>query len=188
MKRLFQPALFFIALISFAFAATASRAQETQQAKAPKLQVLRKMMTVEDYKEALPQTAEELYMDGFLKLKEQGDVVVLDVRSKESFARRHLMGSVNAPLTDLTEKTLPALAPDKNTPVVLACDYSFQPVRMLAMTIQAYPVLRANGYANIYRLNLWHDKGGGEMRGDEEQEKLLDFEGSDVTARQQEKE
>lgn len=185
MKRFFPPAFFFIALISFVFAAAASRAQESPQADP---QLLKKLMTVDDYKEALPKRAEELYMDGFLKLKEQGNVVVLDVRSKESFARRHLKGSVSAPLTDLTEKNLPALAPDKNAHIVLACDYSFQPVRMLAMTIQAYPVLQANGYTNIYRLNLWHDKNGGEMRGAAAQEKLLAFEGSEVTAGQQEKE
>ncbi|MEZ0225492.1 MAG: rhodanese-like domain-containing protein [Alphaproteobacteria bacterium] len=136
---------------------------------------------MEEFKEALPTKAEELHLKGFQDLIKQGPVVVLDVRSKESFARRHLKGSVNAPLTDLTEKTLPQLVPDKNTPVVLACDYSFMPVRMLAMTIQAFPVLKANGYTKIYRLNLWSNPQGGDMEDYAAQEKALEFEGPDVT-------
>jgi len=106
-------------------------------------------------KENLPATAEEMYADDFAALQKQGGYVVLDLRSKESFARRHLKGAVNAPLTELTEKTLPQLVPDKNTKVVLACDYSFAPTRMVPMTLQAYPVLKAAGYTQIYRLNLW---------------------------------
>lgn len=177
MARFSQSAFVFIMLISFVFAPCMGRAQSEPQVDP---QILEKLMTVEDYKKALPEKQEELFIADFLKLKGQGNVVVLDVRSKDSFARSHLKGSVSAPLTDLTEKNLPALVPDKNAHVVLACDYTFQPVRMLAMTIQAYPVLRANGYANIYRLNLWMDKNGGEMRGAEAQAKLLEFEGTEV--------
>lgn len=167
--------LLFVPSLSRAEAVQTGGGQEPEQQQ----QVL-KAFTVDDFRAALPEKAEELDMKGFLKLKEAGEVVVLDVRSNESFAYRRLKGSLNAPLTDLTEKNLPQLAPDKETPVVLVCDYSFHPVRMIAMTMQAYPVLKANGYKNIYRLNLWHDKDGGEMLDDEAQEKLLDFEGTGV--------
>lgn len=181
MKHFLYSAVFAISMFLFAFMPLLSRADEkqaqSQQKAAPPEQAM-KALTVDDFRAALPERAEELYMEGFLKLKKAGDVVVLDVRSKESFAHRHLKGSVSAPLTDLTEKTLPALSPDKETPVVLVCDYSFHPVRMIAMTMQAYPVLKASGYKNIYRLNLWHDKDGSEMRSDAAQEKLLDFEGT----------
>jgi rhodanese-related sulfurtransferase len=149
-----------------------------EEAGAPHSQKLRPL-TVEDFKEALPVKAEELHLKGFQDLIKQGPVVVLDVRSRESFAKRHLKDSLSAPLTDLTEKNLPGLAPDKDTPVVLACDYSFMPVRMLAMTIQAYPVLKANGYTKIYRLNLWSSPGG-EMVDYAAQEKALAFEGTEV--------
>ncbi|HYD18458.1 MAG TPA: rhodanese-like domain-containing protein, partial [Patescibacteria group bacterium] len=101
------------------------------------------IVSLDQFKEALPDTAEELDLTGFLALKENGPVTILDVRNKEAFAERHLAGSVNAPLTDLTEKTLPVLAADKARPVVLVCDYSFFPTRMLSMTLQAYPVLKA---------------------------------------------
>lgn len=183
MKFLARRMVLLISLFLLVFPLAMSRAdesrQQAQQESVPPAHISRSL-TVDEFRDALPQKAEELYMDGFLKLKEAGDVVVLDVRSKESFERRRLKGSLSAPLTDLTEKNLPQLSPDRETPVVLVCDYSFHPVRMIAMTLQAYPVLKANGYKNIHRLNLWHDKDGGEMRDDEAQEKLLEFEGTDV--------
>ncbi|TNE31595.1 MAG: rhodanese-like domain-containing protein [Alphaproteobacteria bacterium] len=138
-------------------------------------------LTLDQFKEALPSHAEELHLKEFLALKQKEEVVVLDVRSKESYAYRHLAGSVNIPLTDLTEKILSEAVPDKDTPVVLACDYSFFPTRMIAMTMQAYPVLKANGYTKIYRLNLW-SSADGKMVSDEEQEKRLVFEGTSVDA------
>lgn len=177
--RQFRRFSFAIVLISFVFLRVAAFAQDSQLETKPDLEKLRPV-TVDQFRAALPERAEELHLAGFQDLIKQGPVVVLDVRSKESFARRHLKGSVNAPLTDLTEKTLPQLAPDKNVPVVLACDYSFMPVRMLAMTIQAYPVLKANGYTKIYRLNLWSNPEGSDMIDYAAQEKALDFEGQDV--------
>lgn len=165
-----------IGLISFMFMGVATHAGALQSEGIPD----HKVITLEKFKEALPEKSEELDMPGFLALKEQGAVTVLDVRAKESYDRRHLAGSLNAPLTDLTEKNLPALAPDKEAPVVLVCDYTFFPVRMLAMTLQAYPVLKSQGYKNIYRLNLWQSKNGGDMVSQEAQEKALDFDGTEV--------
>lgn len=137
----------------------------------------KKGISLAEFKDALPDSEKELSLEDFLKLKKEGKpLLVLDIRSKESFQKRHLKDSINLPLTDLTEKTLPQMAPDKNTPVVLLCDYSFAPVRMIAMTLQGYPVLQASGYKTIYRLNLWQGKKN--IISDEEQEKLLAFEKS----------
>ncbi len=165
-----------IGLISFMFMGVATHAGAFDQKTPPAQNVL----TLDKFKEALPETSEELDMPGFVALKEKGAVTVLDVRSVDSFARRHLAGSVNAPLTGLTEKNLPVLAPDRDAPVVLVCDYSFFPTRMISMTLQAYPVLKSNGYKKIYRLNLWQNKQGGDMTPAEAQEKVLAFEGSEV--------
>jgi hypothetical protein len=162
--------------ISFIFMGVATHAGAFDQSPAP----AQNIVTLEKYKDALPETSEELDLAGFLALKDKGAVTVLDVRSAESYASRHLAGSLNAPLTDLTEKNLPALAPDKDAPVVLVCDFSFFPTRMVSMTLQAYPVLKSQGYKNIYRLNLWQGKNGGGMVSQEDQEKALAFEGSDV--------
>ncbi len=183
MRSFYGFLLFATCLISFTFTVGTSRAEDSgAAASSPRVdpEIMKRLVTPQEFQQAVPQKAEELYMVDFLKLQGQGNVVVLDVRSKESFDRRHLKGSINAPLTELTEKNLPVLVPDKNAHVVLACEYSFGPVRMLSMTMQAYPVLKLNGYTNIYRLNLWGRFGGGDMLGAEEQEKALAFEGSDV--------
>ena len=147
---------------------------------APPSKDMQKLVTPEEFKDSLLDSASELDLEGFVKLKAQGPVVVLDVRSKDSFAARHLKGSVNIPLTDLTETTLPGAAPDKSVPVVIACDYSFFPTRMMSMTLQAYPVLKVNGYQRIYRLNLWAS--ANEMISPTKQEQALEFEGSEVGA------
>ncbi len=166
-----------IALISFMFMGVATHAGAFD---APQSTPAQNVVTLEKYKESLPETSEELDLPGFVALKEKGAVTVLDVRSADSFARRHLAGSVNAPLTGLTEKNLPALAPDKDAPVVLVCDYSFFPTRMISMTLQAYPVLKTNGYKKIYRLNLWQGKNGSGIESQEAQEKALAFDGTEV--------
>ncbi len=104
-----------------------------------------------------------LTLNGFAALKQSSpDVVVLDVRSKERFAGKYIKDSLNLPVTEMTEHTLPALIPDKTRAVVLVCDESFFPTRLLSMTLQAWPVLKANGYTNVYRLNLWRpeEEGG----------------------------
>ncbi|MBI3997258.1 MAG: hypothetical protein HY352_06340 [Candidatus Omnitrophica bacterium] len=46
------------------------------------------------------------------------------------------------------------------------------------MTLQAYPVLKANGYKDIYRLNLWVHRE--RMVSAQEQEQVLEFEGTSV--------
>lgn len=163
-------------LISFIFMGVATHAGAFDQND----KEVPNIVTLEKYKDALPETAEELDLAGFVALKDKGAVTVLDVRGADSYARRHLTGSVNAPLTDLTEKNLPMLVPDKDAPVVLVCDFSFFPTRMVSMTLQAYPVLKSQGYKNIYRLNLWQGKNGGGMVSQEDQEKVLAFEGSEV--------
>ena len=136
-----------------------------------------KVLTVGDVQETL-KTAEraELGLQGLLDLQKAGQVIILDVRSPQSHAMNHIKGSINIPLTDLTERTVTAVIPDKKTPVAVMCDFSLFPTRMLAMTIQAYPVLKAAGYENIYRLNLWQNRDGGSMLTQEDIEKALPFE------------
>lgn len=178
MPRRFLP--FFAAMVLILWANSGVATQS------PALPDQDELIKLQDFKDALPPEREkELDAKGLQALQKAGKVIIIDVRDKESFDRRHLAGSVNAPLTGLTEKTLPAIAPDKEAPVVLACDYTFFPVRRLAMTLQAYPVLKANGYKKIYRLNLWHGKDG--IADPQAQEKVFAFEGTDVKPQTQQK-
>ncbi len=167
-------------LISLSFTGVAAWSDDSNGMPKPAPADLKPPVSVDQFKADLPATNQELHLQGFLDLKKQGPVVVLDIRSKESFDRWHIKGSVNEPLSELTEKTLPKLAPDKSTPVVLACDFSFQPTRMVAGTLQAYPVLKASGYTKIYRLNLWDADDHKKVLEPWDEEKLIDFAGTDV--------
>ncbi|MDE1151857.1 MAG: rhodanese-like domain-containing protein [Micavibrio sp.] len=171
-------------LICLCFAGVAAKANKVAapapNVTAPMPLPLAQGLTPDQFKAALPTNAEELDLTAFKALEAKGKVVVLDLRSPAHYAARHLKGAVNAPLTDLTETTLPTLVPDKDTPVVLTCDYSFMPTRMVPMTLQAYPVLKAAGYKTIYRLNLWRDASNAAMLSDAAQEQQLPFEGTDV--------
>ncbi len=98
----------------------------------------------------------ELDLEGFLSLRKKGKVVVLDLRSQLGFDQKHIKDSINIPLTELTEHTLEKNIPDKMVHVVLVCDVSFvgHMSRMTPMTFQAFPVLKASGYVNVYTLDV----------------------------------
>ena len=49
-------------------------------------------------------------------------VVLIDVRSKESFARGHLRGAINLPATELTDEALKRTVPSTESRLVLYCD------------------------------------------------------------------
>ena len=88
-------------------------------------------------------------------LRDKGAVLV-DVRSAEDFARRHIRGAVSLPLTDLTEENLRKVAPRKDAPLILYCDDQLFPSRRVALTTLGAPTAQQLGYAHVYRLeNLW---------------------------------
>lgn len=126
--------------------------------------------------------AAALTLDEFIQLRAQEPaLVVLDIRSAEGYSLRHIKGARNLPLTEMTEHTLPQILPDKDVPVVLVCDESFAPTRRISMTLQGWPILKANGYTRVYRLNLWRTgDGSNRMLGDADITKQVEFEGSAV--------
>jgi hypothetical protein len=142
-------------------------------------EIERLTVSPDDYKKGMKGLENsKIGLDGYKKLLAEGKVVVIDVRNKEAFGREHIKGSVNLPLTDMTEKTLPPIAPDKKTPVVLVCDYSLYPTRMMPLSMEAYPVLKVNGYEKVYQLNLWNDATRKNISSPEDYKKEIAFEGS----------
>lgn len=126
--------------------------------------------------------AAALTLDEFIQLRAQEPaLVVLDIRAAEGYSLRHIKGARNLPLTEMTEHTLPQILPDKDVPIVMVCDESFAPTRRISMTLQGWPILKANGYTRVYRLNLWRTgDGSNRMLGDADITKQVEFEGSAV--------
>jgi phage shock protein E len=89
------------------------------------------------------------------------DVLVLDARSADAYARGHIAGAINLPFTDFTAESLAqAIGPDRNRPILIYCNNNFRndapPVmlksRPLALNIQTFINLVGYGYANVWEL------------------------------------
>lgn len=187
-RRIFSKSLLFIAVFAAATHSAAALAQEGESGQAQSQNVMAldpfgipPSMSVEEFNKHMEGAREAaLTLEGFVALRaEEPAPVVLDTRSPAAYGYQRIKGSLNLPLTEMTEHTLPALLPDRTRPVVLVCDESFGPTRRLSMTLQAWPVLKANGYTRVYRLNLWRPEAeGAPMHGQEEIEKHVPLEGS----------
>lgn len=87
--------------------------------------------------------------------------LLLDARSKDAFARGHIAGAVNLPLTDFTAESLAAVVgADPNRPILIYCNNNFlnhvAPVPLksaaLALNIQTFINLVGYGYPNVREL------------------------------------
>ena len=109
-----------------------------------------------------PQRAERLLPFAAFKAEAaKSEVLLLDARSKDAFARGHIAGAVNLPFTDFTADSLAAVVganPDR--PILIYCNNNFSnnraPVptkaRPLALNIQTFINLVGYGYANVWEL------------------------------------
>lgn len=89
----------------------------------------------------------------------EGSVVLIDVRSKESYARAHIRGAVNLPATEITEESMKRLAPLPETRIVIYCDDNLLPTRRIALTTLCNPAIYQLGYHNLFVLEeLWHSQ------------------------------
>ncbi len=90
------------------------------------------------------------------KLNSPEPKVIIDLRGAHSYKSKHLKGAVNVSIEDLTEAKLNELAPNKKTPIIIYCENSFFPTRMIALTTYGYPTLRKFGYENVFEIEpLW---------------------------------
>lgn len=109
-----------------------------------------------------PQRATRLMpFDAFKAETAKPGVLLLDARSKDAFARGHIAGAVNLPLTDFTAESLAAvIGADPNRPILIYCNNNFSnhrsPVPLksapLALNIQTFINLVGYGYANVHEL------------------------------------
>ena len=86
--------------------------------------------------------------------------VILDCRSRESFARLHVRGAVNLPFPDITAGELARLIQSPDTRVLLYCNNNFaaapaafpEKVARAALNHHAFATLVAYGYRNVFEL------------------------------------
>ena len=86
--------------------------------------------------------------------------VILDCRSRESFARLHVRGAVNLPFPDITAEELARLIPSPDTRVLLYCNNNFaaaptafpEKVARAALNHHVFATLVAYGYRNVFEL------------------------------------
>jgi len=86
--------------------------------------------------------------------------VILDCRSRESFARLHIRGAVNLPFPDITANELARLIPSPDTRVLIYCNNNFaaapaafpEKVARAALNHHAFATLVAYGYRNVFEL------------------------------------
>lgn len=98
--------------------------------------------------------------DQFMELAARPDTVVLDARSADKFAMRHIKGAVSLPFTDFTEASLAKAIPTKTTRVLIYCNNNFRgsPAAFASkspaasLNISTYIALTTYGYTNVHEL------------------------------------
>jgi len=96
----------------------------------------------------------------FLKASKEKGVVVLDARSKQRFDELHVNGAVNLSFPDITEESLAAMFPDKNTKILIYCNNNFtnaleafpRKIAAASLNLSTYISLYSYGYRNVYEL------------------------------------
>ena len=96
----------------------------------------------------------------FAALAAEPGTVVLDARSADKFALRHIRGAVSLPFTDFTAESLAKVIPAKDTRVLIYCNNNFlgaprslaSKIAPASLNISTYIALATYGYTNIYEL------------------------------------
>ena len=99
--------------------------------------------------------------DAFKAQAAKPEALLLDARSKDAFARGHIKGAVNLPLTDFTAESLAAvIGANPDRAILIYCNNNFSnhrsPVPLksapLALNIQTFINLVGYGYPNVLEL------------------------------------
>ena len=96
----------------------------------------------------------------FVRLLGAENTVVLDTRSAAKFAELHVKGAVHLNFSDITEESLAAVIPSRDTRVLIYCNNNFEnapvpfPLKrsVAALNIPTFVTLHAYGYENVYEL------------------------------------
>ncbi|MGH1402812.1 MAG: rhodanese-like domain-containing protein [Alphaproteobacteria bacterium] len=109
----------------------------------------------------------------FQELSSQKGTVILDLRPISSYDLGHVKGALHLG-ADITEEKIHSLVPDQDKTLILYCDNSLFPTRMMSLTDVALPQLHQLGYTHTYKLGAaWVD--GDTMLSIEEVKAALGF-------------
>jgi len=86
---------------------------------------------MEDYLETIAATEKIrpdrlVSLDKFNELKDQKNTIILDARSREKFAQRHVKGAINLPFTEFTADALKRIIPNRKTKILIYCNNNFE--------------------------------------------------------------
>jgi rhodanese-related sulfurtransferase len=96
----------------------------------------------------------------FAEMAADPDTIVLDARSADKFALRHIRGAVSLPFTDFTGDALARVIPKKTTRILIYCNNNFRGDRVAmadkrapaSLNISTYIALATYGYTSVYEL------------------------------------
>ena len=77
-------------------------------------------------------------------LKDNKDVILIDVRSRQEYMEGHLSGSISIPSYEISQK-IQDIVKNKNAMIVVYCQYGTRGMK-------AVNTLKKLGYTNIYNL------------------------------------
>lgn len=98
--------------------------------------------------------------DQFAAMAAEPGTILLDARSADKYAMRHIRGAINLPFTEFTAEGIAKVIPAKNARVLIYCNNNFTGARLefdekapsASLNISTYIALATHGYTNIYEL------------------------------------
>ncbi len=96
----------------------------------------------------------------FIAMASEPGTIVLDARSRDKYAMRHIKGAVSLPFTDFTDESLAKVIPNKHARVLIYCNNNFRNDQVAfatktaraALNISTFIALTTYGYDNVYEL------------------------------------
>ena len=102
------------------------KAQDQSTADYPKA-----LVSYDDYEELVEQVKKVrstrlISFNELLKHQKDPNTVILDTRSSDLYAAKHVKGAINLPFTEFTQANLRNLIPDTNTRIIIYCNNNFE--------------------------------------------------------------
>lgn len=104
-----------------------------------------------DFANKFDDQAHTLKIDDFVSRLSEKNVVVADLRSRAEYDASHIKGAVYLG-PDITDEKLAAIAPSKDTMLLVYCTNSLMLTRRISLTNITMPQIAYLGYKNVFRL------------------------------------